>query len=147
MSLKIAAISLTVAVLLMFSLCGCMSIDDGVYDFDSNGGAATSPESVEPFVTTSPITAPEPETTAEPPATYPESTAPIEPEPLPSTEPAETAAPEDMIEPLAAVIQRDYSALDTESHGYGQGVRFDNLNRPKGASNSITVIRNTTPPR
>ena len=133
MSLKIAAISLTVAVLLMFSLCGCMSIDDGVYDFDSNGGAATSPESVEPFVTTSPITAPEPETTAEPPATYPESTAPIEPEPLPSTEPAETAAPEDMIEPLAAVIQRDYSALDTESHGYGQGVRFDDLNRPKGA--------------
>ena len=75
MSLKIAAISLTVAVLLMFSLCGCMSIDDGVYDFGENGGAATSPESVEPFVTTSLITTPE--TTAAPPATYPASTAPI----------------------------------------------------------------------
>ncbi|MCD7804614.1 MAG: polysaccharide deacetylase family protein [Oscillospiraceae bacterium] len=38
---------------------------------------------------------------------------------------------EDVIEPIANV--QDYSTLSTESNGYGQGVNFDDLNRPMGA--------------
>lgn len=64
---------------------------------------------------------------------------------------------EDIIEPLgfkvmpAMSAKRDYSALDTACHGYGQGVQFDSLNRPQGAVDfnngfskyNATAIRDT----
>ncbi len=39
----------------------------------------------------------------------------------------------DAIEPLVTASEWDYSSLDTERNGYGQGTHFDDLNRPRGA--------------
>ncbi len=55
------------------------------------------------------------------------------------TEPPEPAAPpttvSDVFVELATDTKQphDYQSLDAESHGYGQGVHFDELNRPRGA--------------
>lgn len=119
------------AAALTLSLCGCMSIEDGRYSAGENS-SQTVPESGNSL----------PQSTSEPAITLPPDTSlETEQETLPTsgTTPEESKEPEsvsdisDVIEPLASTAQRDYSALDTESHGYGQGVRFDDLNRPKGA--------------
>lgn len=133
MSLSLKKFSLFTAALMVISLSGCRAIDDGSYITDS-GRITESPE-----VTVS-------DESALPPITlYTENTAPAtEPETLPEPEPEEETESvnmpdvSDAIEPLATVVSenlapRDYSALDTECHGYGQGVRFDEQNRPKGA--------------
>lgn len=39
----------------------------------------------------------------------------------------------DVIEPLTQTGAWDYSTLNTECNGYGQGTHFDDLNRPRGA--------------
>lgn len=40
---------------------------------------------------------------------------------------------DDVVQPLATESSWDYSTLDTENNGYGQGTHFDELNRPRGA--------------
>ncbi len=77
----------------------------------------------------------------------PESTAPVITTEAPETEdiPDETTGVDDVVEPLnradsesvevmaEADLSGDFSDLDGECRGYGQGVRFDEMNRPKGA--------------
>ena len=137
MSAILRAISVSTAVLLTLSLCGCMSVDDGRYQSDGYGAVteapvtdvpvpsvSTEPQSDEPEPSGGIVTLPEADT---------EAPATSETEPDTQEEQSEPTDVSDMIEPLATAVQRDYSALDTECHGYGQGVRFDELNRPKGA--------------
>ena len=137
MSAILRAISVSTAVLLTLSLCGCMSVDDGRYRSDDYGAVteapvtdvpvpsvSTEPQSDEPEPSGGIVTLPEADT---------EAPATSDTEPDTQEEQSEPTDVSDMIEPLATAVQRDYSALDTECHGYGQGVRFDELNRPKGA--------------
>ena len=117
------------AAALIMSLCGCSSPDSGLdspnYRPESSETSAADTGEDQ----TSPITLPE-VTTSE---TLPETL------PIPETEAETVPEPEivtemsDIVEPLTVTTQRDYSALDTELHGYGQGVHFDDLNRPRGA--------------
>lgn len=138
MSVILRIISVSTAAIMALSLCGCMSIDDGYYESGDYGEITTVPEtnSPEPSVSTMPqidddvpsdeiMTLPE---------TATETPVPSDTEPEAEAEPSESVSDvSDMIEPLTSTVQRDYSALDTECHGYGQGVRFDDQNRPKGA--------------
>ena len=138
MSVILRIISVSTAAIMALSLCGCMSIDDGYYKSGDYGEITTVPEtnSPEPSVSTMPhidddvpsdeiMTLPESAT---------ETPTPSDTEPDTEADPPESVSDvSDMIEPLTSFVQRDYSALDTECHGYGQGVRFDDLNRPKGA--------------
>lgn len=128
---KILAILSAAAMTVSFS--GCTSIDNGRYYYDEGGTRPTdgSQDSGE--------TSPSPEITLPPetdvqtePETLPEQSEPTESQSEPEA-PESVSDVSDVIEPLIQSSQRDYSALDTESHGYGQGVRFDELNRPKGA--------------
>lgn len=128
----------------MLSLSGCMSLDDARYSDRNQSGAETSvptDQAPQPTISTTPHTDVEqtlPQTDS------PEETSPVTDNDLPMG--SETPSGEDdnspsgsvsdvsdMIEPLTTAVQRDYSALDTTRNGYGQGVRFDELNRPKGA--------------
>ena len=121
------------AAAVVLSLCGCTSLENGRYE--NNGRITSPPSESEPapsVITEAPAsTAPETEATEEQTSAFSE-----EPEELPEEAPesSETGV-SDVIEPLSTTLRSDYSALDTESHGYGQGVRFDDLNRPKGALN------------
>ena len=138
MTVILRIISISTAVILAFSLCGCMSVDDGVYESGDRGEITTAPEgtSSEQSVSDTPhskagepsmdiVTLPE---------TMTETPAPSDTDKDSEEDHSESVSDvSDMIEPLTTTIQRDYSALDTESHGYGQGVRFDALNRPMGA--------------
>ena len=138
MSLILRIISIFTAVILALSLCGCMSVDDGAYGSGDHGEVTTVPESeaLEPSISTTPhIEAGEPSMDIVTlPDTMTETPTLSDIETDTEEEPPESVSDvSDMIEPLTAEIQRDYSALDTECHGYGQGVRFDELNRPKGA--------------
>lgn len=153
MSRKLKILSISTAAVMTLSLCGCMSEEDGHYEDNGSVGTGVTDESrPEPTISTT-SAEPIPEVTAE---TAPSSvsTAPQESSTLPENEPKPESVSDisDVIEPLAAMSQqRDYSALDAEAHGYGQGVRFDELNRPKGAvefNNSYsqynaTAINNT----
>lgn len=138
MTVILHIISISTAVIMAFSLCGCMSVEDGAYDIGDRGEITTSPETdaPEPSVSTAPQIDPEeaPDEVVTLPETMTETPVPSDTE-ADSEEEAPKFEPDvsDLIEPLTATVQRDYSALDTESHGYGQGVRFDDLNRPKGA--------------
>lgn len=134
MSLTLRIISIMTAAVLVLSLCGCMSIEDGRYEQGGGTGAQTLPpdwEDAQPTVSTTPNSE----------ATLPAETTPFSDLPsgsytLPESEddPEESVSDiSDVIEPLNSTTQRDYSALDTALNGYGQGVRFDELNRPKGA--------------
>ncbi len=140
MSLKTVFISIVSAAVLTASLCGCMSIEDGRYE---KGGQpeVTSPDGDEPhFSISTALTA-----DTDPVFTEPDDGSTTQMTDPPSERDTQTGSEQvtdgvtsgvsDVIEPLATQIARDYSALDTESHGYGQGVRFDDLNRPKGALN------------
>jgi len=135
MSKKLKALSISTAAVMTLSLCGCMSMDDGHYQNDGGVGTGVTDESrPQPSISTTPASG-IPEVTAETAPSLgtsaPETSAvPTESEPMPES----VSDISDVIEPLASVSpERDYSALDTEAHGYGQGVRFDDLNRPKGA--------------
>lgn len=55
------------------------------------------------------------------------------PEETQEEEPTVSSDVEDVIEPISSNLRYDYSNLSTESNGYGQGVNFDDLNRPMGA--------------
>lgn len=123
-------LSILSAAAVALSLCGCGSLEDGRYGAGENGASgATSQSSAYNDITLPPMTEPPEETTTEPTEITAESSLP-ESEELPKESVSDIS---DVIEPLTTVAPRDYSALDTESHGYGQGVRFDDLNRPKGA--------------
>ncbi len=122
---------LTVCVLLMGLLAGCAEITDGYY---SDGTEATTTEATTeattPEVTTSEATTSEEVTTET--TTVPEETVPEETETEETTSASDV---EDLVEPIVSESQWDYSLLSTESNGYGQGVHFDDLNRPRGAMN------------
>ena len=144
MSLLLRLISFITAAVMALSLCGCMSVDDGRYNQGEDGAAQTFPpndERLEPTISTTPAAEMTEPTETDPPSlmTEPDVSGDIPSDStytLPKSEekPSESVSEiSDVIEPLATTAQRDYSALDTESHGYGQGVRFDDLNRPKGA--------------
>lgn len=149
---KLKVLSISTAAVMTISLCGCMSADDGRYRNDGTGTGTENVSLPAPAISTT-SAAGLPEVTAE---TAPSvaSTAPDESVTLPSSSAEQSSVSDisDVIEPLAVMAQeRDYSALDAEAHGYGQGVRFDDLNRPKGAvefNNSYsqynaTAINNT----
>ncbi len=74
---------------------------------------------------------------SEAPGIYPETLPETVPDPIP--DPYATTDIDALVDPLAtlkddkAALGRDYSALDTACHGYGQGVRFDERNRPADA--------------
>lgn len=131
-------VSFFAAMAVLSSLCGCMSLD-GPQPGSEGSSSETSADynSQTPFsaVTTDTGVLTE-NTSAEPqiPQTEPPLTEPAAP-----TEPAISAEPptavSDVIVELGTVSTeaRDYSSLDAESHGYGQGVHFDDLNRPRGA--------------
>ncbi|MCD8006910.1 MAG: polysaccharide deacetylase family protein [Oscillospiraceae bacterium] len=118
---------MTVCTLLLGLATGCAEITDGYY---SDGTEATTTEATTeattPEVTTSEVTTTEAVTTTEEITTIPEETEPEE---------SSVSDIEDLVEPISSEPQWDYSTLSTESNGYGQGVRFDDLNRPKGALN------------
>ncbi len=125
---KILAL-MTVCTLLLGIATGCAEISDGYY---SDGTEATTSvsEATTPATTTTEATTTEPVTTSEEVTTTEITTVPEE------TEPEESSSDvEDVIEPISTESSWDYSTLSTESNGYGQGVRFDDLNRPKGALN------------
>lgn len=144
MTVILRSITILTAAALMLSLSGCMSLDDARYSDRNQSGAETSvptDQAPQPTISTTPHTDAEqtlPQTDS------PEETSPVTDNDLPMG--SETPSGEDdnlpsgsvsdvsdMIEPLTTAVQRDYSALDTTRNGYGQGVRFDELNRPKGA--------------
>ncbi|MCD7784194.1 MAG: polysaccharide deacetylase family protein [Oscillospiraceae bacterium] len=120
---------LTVCALLSGLLAGCAEISDGYY---SDGTQATTSETTTaPEVTTSEATTTEVTTTEAVTTTEEITTVPEE------TEPEESSISdiEELVEPISTESEWDYSTLSTEGSGYGQGVRFDDLNRPKGALN------------
>lgn len=120
---------MTVCTLLLGLLAGCAEISDGYY---SDGTEATTSvsEATTSATTTTEATTTEPVTTTEEVTTTETTTVPEETEPEePSTD------VEDVIEPISTEPSWDYSTLSTESNGYGQGVHFDDLNRPRGALN------------
>ncbi len=129
------------AAVLSPSLCGCSSPDSG--DLYRDGARYTGVTESEffgddssPTSSSSPITLPETSLSSSEtqtlPTLPPDVSSETDTEPLPDTE--EISDIGDAVEPLSTVTpERDYSALDTESHGYGQGVHFDDLNRPRGA--------------
>ncbi|MCD7848241.1 MAG: polysaccharide deacetylase family protein [Oscillospiraceae bacterium] len=118
---------LTVCALLLGLATGCAEITDGYY---SDGTQATISETTTaPEVTTSEATTTEVTTTEAVTTTEEITTVPEE------TEPTESSELEELVEPISTEPQWDYSTLSTEGSGYGQGVRFDDLNRPKGALN------------
>lgn len=135
MSKKLRMLSISTAAVMTLSLCGCMSLEDSRYENDGSVGTGVTDEArPEPTVSTTPAV-PLPEVTAET-APSMDTSAPETSDILPDNErtPESVSDISDVIEPLNFVAaERDYSALDTEAHGYGQGVRFDELNRPKGA--------------
>ncbi len=142
MSVKTRFISIMSAAVMTLSLCGCMSLEDGRYQ--NNGQTSqTVPNDGEPRVSISTAAPQETASVSTEPDDIGSTTQltdpPHEDETMPEAdkeEPSESVSDvSDVIEPLATMQKRDYSALDTESHGYGQGVRFDDLNRPKGALN------------
>ncbi len=127
--------SVLTAAVTALSLCGCMSLEDGHYSFGNDQSVTTAPEDrPQPTVSTASesdepiVTEPEPETTEE---TLPEPELPDTGDTSQTEQ--EVSSVSDVIEPLSSTAQRDYSALDTASNGYGQGVHFDDLNRPRGA--------------
>lgn len=120
---------MTVCTLLLGLLAGCAEISDGYY---SDGTEATTSvsEATTSATTTTEATTTEPVTTTEEVTTTETTTVPEE------TEPEESSTDvEDVIEPISTEPSWDYSTLSTESNGYGQGVHFDDLNRPRGALN------------
>ncbi len=120
---------LTACALMMGLVTGCAEITDGYYS-DGTEATTSQTEATTPATTTTEATTQE-VTTSE--VTTEETTAVPE-----ETEPEESASSsdvEDLVEPISSEPQWDYSTLSTESNGYGQGVRFDDLNRPKGALN------------
>ncbi len=123
---------LTVCVLLMGLLAGCAEITDGYY---SDGTEATTTEvtteATTPEVTTSEATTSEEVMTTEI-TTVPEETVPEETETEETTSASDV---EDLVEPIDSESVWDYATLATERNGYGQGVHFDDLNRPRGALN------------
>lgn len=119
----------------IISLSGCASATDGKYVGGTKTDDQTSFENrVSGLPQTPGITLPESSAT-EPVTELPEPSEPFEEtESVQDSEPEESVSDiSDVIEPLSTVAERDYSALDTALNGYGQGVRFDELNRPKGA--------------
>lgn len=140
---KLRILSVSAAAVMTLSLCGCMSTEDGHYENDGavGTGAVTNESRPEPTIsTTSAVTqfdmpsdtTPITETTD---FTEPGITSDITDTKDSSTEesPQSVSDISDVIQPLNHMAERDYSALDAESHGYGQGVHFDDLNRPRGA--------------
>lgn len=120
---------MTVCTLLLGLLAGCAEISDGYY---SDGTEATTSvsEATTSATATTEATTTEPVTTTEEVTTTETTTVPEE------TEPEESSTDvEDVIEPISTEPSWDYSTLSTESNGYGQGVHFDDLNRPRGALN------------
>lgn len=120
---------MTVCTLLLGLLAGCAEISDGYY---SDGTEATTSvsEATTSATTTTEATTTEPVTTTEEVTTTETTTVPEE------TKPEESSTDvEDVIEPISTEPSWDYSTLSTESNGYGQGVHFDDLNRPRGALN------------
>ncbi len=106
------------------ALSACSTIENGYYE---NGQPATPP------VTTSANTTAEQTT---PPVSVPPQSSSEE---LTTTEPEVSSLPEsvsnvdDAVEELVTKGNWDYSTLSNESDGWGQGTRFDDLNRPKSA--------------
>ena len=126
--MKRIAAFLTACVILMGLLAGCAEISDGYYSDGTQATTSQTEAETEPATeaTTTEATTSEVTTTTE------LTTVPEETEPEESTSISDV---EDVIEPVASEPQWDYSTLSTESNDYGQGVRFDDLNRPKGAVN------------
>lgn len=124
------------AAALVLSLCGCMSIDDARYENNGGIGAETLPSGGDnslPTVSTTPngeVTLPSDIAPFTEPETRFDGDMFHDPE---DDHESSVSDISDVIEPLSNITQRDYSALDTALNGYGQGVRFDDLNRPMGA--------------
>ncbi len=133
MPFKLRILSLLAASALVLPLSGCATGEDGRY-FSESGKITTGPGTTASGYETD--FSGDIKMFSEP---LPSDTSPLTDE-GPTTRREETDV-DDLMEPLAlevsltsnAAAKRDYSALDTECHGYGQGVRFDELNRPMGA--------------
>ncbi len=98
-------ISLLTALVMVLS--GCTSIQPGP------GVAVTTPNGSEPILP-------------------PQTQAPVS-EPAATTPATENTEISDVIEPVVSLPNWDYEALSNEVDGWGQGLRFDDLNRPKSA--------------
>lgn len=127
-----AAIFATVVV---SSFAGCTDIENGVV----NGGAyPQTPENVphSSANVSGDLAKPLPDSTVSitgeednPPATIPSQTE----EENQSPGSAMNVDIGDLIEPVANECDWDYSTLNRDRNGYGQGTHFDDFNRPKGA--------------
>ena len=109
------------AALAAVSLMGCSNIENGVYNDGKPAQTSQSAPQSQAVTTTEIITQP-----TEPITTVTEAT-------VPETEASSPQANNVVIEPLDYVSEWDYTALSTESNGYGQGTHYDDLNRPRGA--------------
>ena len=131
-------VSFFAAMAVLSSLCGCMSLDGPLPGSEGSSSETSADYNSEtPFSVVTTDTGVWTENTSAGPQ-IPQTEPPLT-EPVTTTEPAISAEPptavSDVIVELGTVSTeaRDYSSLDSESHGYGQGVHFDDLNRPRGA--------------
>lgn len=101
-------------------LSGCAQIDNGYYE---NGQPATEPSSTQQTTTAVPT----------PPTSTPSSSSvtTVTEESLPPV--SSVSDIDDAVEEIFTKGDWVYSELDTVSDGFGQGARFDDLNRPKSA--------------
>ncbi len=105
------------------ALSGCAAIENGYYE---NGAPASPPVTSGPATTKTDPTAPPPSV---PPQSSVTTSAP-EVSVIPDTSVSDV---NDAVEELVTLGDWDYSTLSTEGDGWGQGTRFDDLNRPKSA--------------
>ncbi|MBQ8623680.1 MAG: polysaccharide deacetylase family protein [Oscillospiraceae bacterium] len=104
------------------ALTACASIENGYYE---NGQSAPPPATSPVTTTTEPTTPP----SSVPPQSSEETTS----SPEVSQVPESVSHVSDAVEELVTKGNWDYSTLSNEGDGWGQGTRFDDLNRPKSA--------------
>lgn len=105
-------------------LAGCASIENGYYE---NGESAQPPVTMGPATTKTDPTAPPPSV---PPQSSETTTISEEEITVPETSVSDVS---DAVEELVTKGDWNYEDLSNESDGWGQGTRFDDLNRPKSA--------------
>lgn len=105
------------------ALSGCASIENGYYE---NGSPAQPPVTSGPATTKIDPTSPPPSV----PPQSSETTSAPEVSDVPESSVSDIS---DAVEELVTLGDWDYSTLSNEGDGWGQGTRFDDLNRPKSA--------------
>lgn len=122
MNLKRFLSASTACALAAFILCGCSRIENGYYE---NGVSVDPSETSDSVTTTEPTTPSVPPLSSEDVTTSPDESIDV---------PESVSDVSDAIEELVTTKgDWDYNALSNEADGWGQGTRFDDLNRPKSA--------------